>query len=198
MLKKLSAIILTALLAASLTACGTSAPASSSSTASSDSTAIVTAAYTEGDLTQATDTSGSTDLTLSDGKTLTITAAGVYTVSGNAKNASVIVEAGKEDKVQIILNGVNITNDSTPAVYVKSADEVVVTTAAGTTNTLAVTTSRSRAAPSRSTAPPTRSKRTTTSRSPTAPSPSSLRRTVSTPRTTRTTRRAASPSTAAR
>ena len=139
MLKKLSAIILTALLAASLTACGTSAPASSSSTASSDSTAIVTAAYTEGDLTQATDTSGSTDLTLSDGKTLTITAAGVYTVSGNAKNASVIVEAGKEDKVQIILNGVNITNDSTPAVYVKSADEVVVTTAAGTTNTLAVT-----------------------------------------------------------
>ena len=59
-------------------------------------------------------------------------------ISGTASNASVVVEAGDEDKVQIVLDGVSITNDSIPCIYIKSADKVFVTTT-DTDNTLAVT-----------------------------------------------------------
>ena len=63
---------------------------------------------------------------------------GVYVITGTAANASIIVEAGDEDKVQIVLDGVSITNDSTPCIYVKSADKVFVTTT-DAENTLTVT-----------------------------------------------------------
>ena len=59
-------------------------------------------------------------------------------ISGSAKNASIIVNAGDEDKVQIVLDGVSITNESTPCIYVKSADKVFVTTT-DSENTLTVT-----------------------------------------------------------
>ena len=48
----------------------------------------------------------------------------------------VIVEAEDADKVQIVLNGVSISNDQSAALYVRSADKVFVTTAFGTENTL--------------------------------------------------------------
>ena len=48
------------------------------------------------------------------------------------------MEAGDEDKVQLVLDGVTMTNDSTPCIYVKSADKVFVTTT-DSENTLSVT-----------------------------------------------------------
>ena len=76
--------------------------------------------------------------TITDGQTIKITSEGVYVITGTAANASIIVEAGDEDKVQIVLDGVSITNDNTPCIYVKSADKVFVTTT-DTENTLTVT-----------------------------------------------------------
>ena len=60
-------------------------------------------------------------------------------ISGSASEASVIVEAGDDDKVQLVLNGVTVNNSSSPAIYVKNANKVFVTTAEGTTSNLTVT-----------------------------------------------------------
>ena len=59
--------------------------------------------------------------------------------SGTASNCTIKVEAEKESKVQLVLDGVNITNDSTPAIYVVSADKCFITTTASSENTLTVT-----------------------------------------------------------
>lgn len=94
--------------------------------------------FTDRDLEQTADLSEAVSYTITDGQTITITSEGVYLISGTASNASVVVEAGDEDKVQIVLDGVSITNDSIPCIYIKSADKVFVTTT-DTDNTLAVT-----------------------------------------------------------
>ena len=84
--------------------------------------------YTERDHEQEADLSDSESFTLSDGEDITITAEGVYVISGSAKNVTIYVEAGDEDKVQIVLDGATIINESMPCIYVKSADKVFVTT----------------------------------------------------------------------
>lgn len=94
--------------------------------------------FTDRDLEQTADLSEAVSYTITDGQTITITSEGVYVISGTAANASIVVEAGDEDKVQIVLDGVSITNDSIPCIYIKSADKVFVTTT-DTDNTLTVT-----------------------------------------------------------
>ncbi len=170
MKKKYAAIIITALLAASLTACTgtqenrtsdnnqttaavTTAAQSSAETQteaqteaqtesnndkkeSTATTANVTtdgaidagSMFTDRDMTQTAYTSSAQTFTLSDGQNISITSAGVYVLKGNASNVTVTVDAASEDKVQIVLDGASITNTSSPAVYVKSADKVFVTT----------------------------------------------------------------------
>lgn len=61
------------------------------------------------------------------GSTYTIQSPGIYVLTGQAENFTVQVEAAKEDKVQIVLKGAEITNDSFPVIYVKSADKCFVT-----------------------------------------------------------------------
>ena len=70
------------------------------------------------------------------GSTVTITGAGTFLLSGSLDDGSVVVDAGKEDKVQLVLNGVSIHAGSYAAIYVKQADKVFVTLADGTQNTL--------------------------------------------------------------
>ena len=94
--------------------------------------------FTDRDLRQTADLSEAVSYTLEDGKDVTVTSAGVYVISGSAKNASVIIDADDKDKVQLVLNSVSITNDSTPAIYVKNADKVFVTTVKDTENSLTV------------------------------------------------------------
>ena len=83
--------------------------------------------FTSRDLEQTADLTGAVLLTVSGGQDIRIDEAGVYVLSGSAANATVYVEAGKEDKVQLVLDGVSITNASFPAIYVKSADKVFIT-----------------------------------------------------------------------
>ncbi len=94
--------------------------------------------FTSRDLEQEADLEDAQSYTITDGQTIEITSEGVYVISANASNASIVVDAGDEDKVQIVLDGVSITNDSAPCIYVKNADKVFVTTT-DTENTLAVT-----------------------------------------------------------
>ena len=83
--------------------------------------------FTSRDLEQEADLSEAQNYTISDGQTIEITSEGVYVITGTAANAQIVVNAGSEDKVQIVLDGASITNDSTPCIYVKSADKVFVT-----------------------------------------------------------------------
>lgn len=75
-------------------------------------------------------------VTLSPGGDLTITAAGTYILSGTYANQMVVIAAGKEDKVQLVLNNAELTNTNGPAIYIRSADKVFLTAAAGTVNTI--------------------------------------------------------------
>ena len=93
--------------------------------------------FTKRDLTQTADTSSAKTLEVSDGQTLKISEEGVYVIKGTAKNCTIRVEADDTAKVQLVLDGVSITNDSTPAIYVVSADKCFVTT--GADSTLSVT-----------------------------------------------------------
>ena len=94
--------------------------------------------FTARDLEQTAELSEAQSYTITDGQTIEITSEGVYVITGTASNAYIVVEAGDEDKVQIVLDGVSITNDSAPCIYVKSADKVFVTTT-DSENSLTVT-----------------------------------------------------------
>ncbi len=83
--------------------------------------------FTERDMLQTPDLTGAVAYSVSDGQEIRIASAGVYLLTGTASNAAVIVETGKDDKVQLVLDGVFITNADFPAIYVKSADKVFIT-----------------------------------------------------------------------
>ncbi len=164
--KKIIPVITALILAGSLAACGNSstettvaentaqAEASvtrtSVKTVSSDgnlvtaasvtSTGMINAAdlFTQRDLTQTADLSEAVTYILSDGQDITITEEGTYVLTGTASNVTVYVEAQDGDKVQLVLDGVSITNDSFPCIYVKNADKVFVTST-DSKNSLSVT-----------------------------------------------------------
>ena len=94
--------------------------------------------FTERDLQQEADLTNAVTYTVADNQDITISAEGVYVISGTAKECSIIVDADSSEKVQLVLDGVNITNKDTPAIYVKSADKGFVTTT-DSTNQLTVT-----------------------------------------------------------
>lgn len=73
------------------------------------------------------------------GNTITISAEGIYIFGGSLENGQIIVDAADDAKIQLVLNGVEISNESTAAIYVINADKVFVTTASNTENTLSIT-----------------------------------------------------------
>ncbi len=74
-----------------------------------------------------------------DGNTITITAEGTYILSGSLSNGQVVVDASSDAKIQLVLNGADITNASSAAIYVIKANKVFITTADGSENKLSVT-----------------------------------------------------------
>ncbi len=73
------------------------------------------------------------------GNTLTITKEGTYVLSGTLTNGQIIVDTDTSEKVQLVLNGVNINCETSSAIYVKQADKVFITLAKGSNNTLSNT-----------------------------------------------------------
>ena len=94
--------------------------------------------FTEKDLEQTPDLTDAGTVTVSNGKDITIDKEGTYIITGQAANSTVTIAAGDEDKIRLVLDGLNITNESKPCIYVKSADKVFVTLS-GTENSLTVT-----------------------------------------------------------
>ena len=93
--------------------------------------------YTKRDLEQTADTSEAQYITVSDGETVSITSEGVYVINGTAEGCTIRVEADENAKVQLVLDGVSIENSDFPAIYVVSADKVIITTS-DSENTLTV------------------------------------------------------------
>ena len=108
------------------------------SSGSAEESAAAADIFTERDLQQEADLTNAVTYTVADNQDITISAEGVYVITGTAKECSIIVDADSSEKVQLVLDGVNITNKDTPAIYVKSADKVFVTTT-DSTNQLTVT-----------------------------------------------------------
>jgi hypothetical protein len=71
-----------------------------------------------------------------DANTITVNREGTYIIEGTMKNGMIIVDVDKSEKVQLVLNGADITSATSAPVYVKSADKVFITLADGTVNTL--------------------------------------------------------------
>ena len=117
----------------------TTAEAVSIASVSSNSWFETADLFSERDLTQTADLSGAETITVTDGQNVTISKEGIYVITGTASGVTVYVEAGDSDKVQLVLNGVSITNDTVPCIYVKSADKVFITTTEGSENSLSVT-----------------------------------------------------------
>lgn len=90
------------------------------------------------ELNKNTATSNSDDVSI-DGTTVTIKNEGTYILSGDLENGKIVVDSEKTDKLQIVLNGANISCKGSAPIYVKKADKVFVTLANDTTNTLTST-----------------------------------------------------------
>ena len=94
--------------------------------------------FTERDLNQSPDLSSAKTITVSGGQTINITEEGIYLIKGTASNCTIRVETDSASKVQLVLDGVSITNTDHSAIYVVSADKCFITTT-GSTSTLTVT-----------------------------------------------------------
>ena len=120
-----------------------SAPTASTSlgtaTSSGGSVLDTTDMFTDRDLQQEADTADAKSISVSSGQDISITEEGVYVISGSAENCTITVDADDAAKVQLVLDGVSITNSDKPAIYVASADKVFVTTASNSSNKLSVT-----------------------------------------------------------
>jgi hypothetical protein len=80
--------------------------------------------------------SGTSDGVTVDGDTVTISAAGTYRLSGSLSDGHVVVAAGEEDVVRIILDGADVASSTGSPFVVRSANEAIVYLADGTTNSL--------------------------------------------------------------
>ena len=100
-------------------------------------------------ISRAADRSGATEIVLngaatrisgagaafSDG-TLTIRQPGTYVLSGKLGNGQVLIDAGKNGAVSLVLNGVSLNNDAGPAIYAPKSKEIALILERGTQNTV--------------------------------------------------------------
>lgn len=75
------------------------------------------------------------DLSKASSSTVTLTDEGTYVMRGTL-DGTVIVDAKSTDKLHLILDGVSIHSETSAALYIKSADKVVITLADGSENSL--------------------------------------------------------------
>lgn len=157
--RKVKLMVPLVLLTASLGACSlisksstastsTTTSSTTSKTSSSKASTASTSYFTDRDQDASYDESSATKVSLSgstakvsgdgakvSGSTVTITAAGTYVLSGSSENVQIVVKAGDQDKVQIVLNGVTMKGTDA-AIVVESADKTFITLAEGSKNSI--------------------------------------------------------------
>ena len=102
-----------------------------------DGTTDVTALYKNRDTVTDWDPNEAQQIRLDEltEKTLCLTQEGDYVLSGSF-DGQVVIKAGKEDIVRLILCGASIVSQTGPAIYEKQADKLIITLAEGTQNSL--------------------------------------------------------------
>lgn len=70
------------------------------------------------------------------GTTATIQKGGTYLLSGTLDDGTILIDADKTDKIQLVLVGVSIHSETQAAIYIRQADKVFVTLAPNSENNL--------------------------------------------------------------
>ena len=70
------------------------------------------------------------------GGTLSIKKAGTYVLSGTLDNGQIRIDAGKNDTVRLVLNGVSLHNEEGPAIYAPKSNKVILVLEKDTQNTV--------------------------------------------------------------
>lgn len=155
-MKKLFCVLLCAVIVSSFTACSNNTDSKNSESQSSNLSVDVTnlkednydLSFTDRDCDFSYDKKGACNVTFSETSAkassnsasvnkgeVTIGKEGTYILSGKCTDGSVIVDAGDNDKIQIVLNGLDLTSSKSPFI-IKNADKVFITLADNSENTL--------------------------------------------------------------
>lgn len=70
------------------------------------------------------------------GNILTISADGVYEVTGTLSDGQIIIDAPDKAKVELVLSGINISNSRNSAIYCKNCDDLFITLTENTQNVI--------------------------------------------------------------
>lgn len=71
---------------------------------------------------------------MTSGSTVTIRSGGVYVLSGDLDDGQIVVDAPDTGTVKLVLNGATITNSESSAIFIKEAENTIITVADGTEN----------------------------------------------------------------
>lgn len=71
-----------------------------------------------------------------DGSTVTVTAGGTYVVRGTLEDGQIVVNEPGDEAVRLVLDGANITSQSSAAIWVQAAKKVVLVLAEGSVNSV--------------------------------------------------------------
>lgn len=74
-----------------------------------------------------------------EGNTIKITKAGTYVLSGKLSDGQILISAGKNDTVKLVLDNADITSKTTSAIYAEKCEKTIILLADGTKNTISDT-----------------------------------------------------------
>lgn len=94
--------------------------------------------YTDGGIIAFSDTAiteDSSSVEVND-NIVTISAEGSYILTGSHENAQVVIDAGEDGNVQLLLSDVSLSNSESAVIYAKQSKNVIITAVDGTLNSL--------------------------------------------------------------
>ena len=128
----------------------TGASGTSSEDAAQSAADMLSVQYEEDDLDDSWDDDAATHITFSEATAfvegsgaeardslLTISAGGTYVLSGMWDDGQIVVDAGENDNIHLVLNGADISCSNGAPLYIIECDKIVITLAGGTENAIA-------------------------------------------------------------
>lgn len=70
------------------------------------------------------------------GSVITIKTEGTYIVNGKLEDGQIVIDAGDNDDVRLVLNNLEISCSNSSGIYVKNADKLIISLPEGTVNTI--------------------------------------------------------------